>query len=485
MPRATIAILFHRLGPYHVARLQAAARLLPIVAVESSGVDATYAWDVVVGTNDFDRVTLFEQADAQERPATEVVSRVGLALDKIHPAVVVVPGWADVAALGALRWCVRNQIPAIVMSDSTAWDLRRIYWKEWVKRRIVGLASAALVGGHPHADYMAQLGMRKDRSFLGYDAVDNAYFAAEAAKWRGQRTEDRGQGSGVRGQRAEVPSSLRFAGTSGEPEGTGFASTIHNRSEAEMASSNPRSTIPISPYFLASNRFIEKKNLFRLLEAYAGYLKSFQFSVSSFQQRNNGANPADAGNGTPWDLCLLGDGELKPQLLAHCEKLGLHAIESTPWETVPPTANRQPPTVFFPGFRQYDELPRFYAHAGAFVHGSTTEQWGLVVNEAMASGLPVIVSNRCGCARDLVQDGVNGFTFDPYDVDQLARAMLRISAFNCPLSDFGAASARIIGDWGPERFVSGLKAAVENALQVGPQPASFLGQILLELLIGR
>ena len=52
--------------------------------------------------------------------------------------------------------------------------------------------------------------------------------------------------------------------------------------------------------------------------------------------------------------------------------------------------------VLLPGFRQYDELPAYYGLAGAFVHASTTEQWGLVVNEAMASGLPVLVSNRCG-----------------------------------------------------------------------------------------
>ena len=53
-----------------------------------------------------------------------------------------------------------------------------------------------------------------------------------------------------------------------------------------------------------------------------------------------------------------------------------------------------------------------------------------MVNEAMASGLPVLVSNRCGCAQDLVQEGVNGFTFDPYNVEQLAQLMLKISAFH-------------------------------------------------------
>ena len=84
--------------------------------------------------------------------------------------------------------------------------------------------------------------------------------------------------------------------------------------------------------------------------------------------------------------------------------------------------------VILAGFKQYDELPAYYGLASAFVHASTTEQWGLVVNEAMASGLPVLVSDRCGCAPDLVEDGVNGFTFDPYDVEALAGLMQRVAA---------------------------------------------------------
>ena len=64
----------------------------------------------------------------------------------------------------------------------------------------------------------------------------------------------------------------------------------------------------------------------------------------------------------------------------------------------------------------------------AFVHASASEQWGLVVNEAMAAGLPVIVSERCGCAPDLVREGVNGLTFDPCDVAELAGLMERVAA---------------------------------------------------------
>jgi glycosyltransferase involved in cell wall biosynthesis len=112
--------------------------------------------------------------------------------------------------------------------------------------------------------------------------------------------------------------------------------------------------------------------------------------------------------------------------------------------------------VYLPGFRQIGELPRFYAHAGAFVHASTTEQWGLVVNEAMASGLPVLVSNLCGCAPELVVEGINGFTFDPRDVDELARGMRRIASMDeSERAGLASAGQRRVSAWGLERFAAG------------------------------
>jgi glycosyltransferase involved in cell wall biosynthesis len=107
------------------------------------------------------------------------------------------------------------------------------------------------------------------------------------------------------------------------------------------------------------------------------------------------------------------------------------------------------------------------------------------VNEAMASGLPVLVSNRCGCAADLVQEGVNGFTFDPCDVEQLADLMLKISAFNFQLSTFGLESLRIISAWGPEQFANGLWNAVSTALKYPHPRAGFLDRLLLRLLLCR
>jgi len=83
-----------------------------------------------------------------------------------------------------------------------------------------------------------------------------------------------------------------------------------------------------------------------------------------------------------------------------------------------------PPGVTFVGhLDRRGELPDLYANADAFAFASTTETLGLVVLEAMASGLPVIATPAGGVAEHL-RDGRNGLAYPPYDADSLARAML-------------------------------------------------------------
>ena len=427
-----LAVLFDHLGPYHRARLAAAAKNAKILALEVRGRSQEYAWDPSESADGFDRITLLSENSLPGDLSTSL----GNALDSFGPDVVVIPGWSGRAAFLAMSWCVRRRIPAVVMSESTAHDEARKGWQEWVKRRYLSLASAALVGGTPHRDYLRQLGMPDDRIFEGYDAVDNDYFARESERWR----------------------------------------------------SADRSC---PPYFLASNRFIRKKNLFRLLAAYARYRNRHnEERKTKNKDRTNG----------PWPLVLLGDGEDKAVLLKHARSLGLTLAERAPWESptkhdAPGTKNEEPgtkntreenPSVFLPGFRQIDELPRFYAHAGAFVHASTTEQWGLVVNEAMASGLPVVVSERCGCAPDLVKEGENGWTVDPFDEAALAEKFHKVALLpETERAALGAASCRIIANWGPAKFAEGLRTAAEKALASPARKAGWFDHLLLRVLANR
>lgn len=181
------------------------------------------------------------------------------------------------------------------------------------------------------------------------------------------------------------------------------------------------------PYFLAINRFVPKKNLLFLLSAYAAY----------HQQAGDDC----------WDLVLCGDGQLRPQIEEQISKLGLQNV------------------VHLPGFLQQDELLPYLAHAGCFIHASIQEQWGLVVNEAMAAGLPVLVSNRCGCYPDLVLEGSNGFGFDPEQPAQLSDLMLKMSSGEIDLNNMSQAALKHIQKFSPDYFSQSLVQAVEYSLK--------------------
>jgi 1,2-diacylglycerol 3-alpha-glucosyltransferase len=385
-----VAVMFDNCGPYHVARLRAAATKVDILALECFARSSEYGWEPTEAAPGFPSVTLFAvDGGSPARPST-FAGRISAELRRFGPDVVAVPGWSSRAAFSLLAWALAAGVPAVAMSDSTARDKPRFFLKEAAKRRIARLYAAALVAGAPHARYAVALGFPKESVFTGYDAVDNAYFAraAEARRRRG------------------------------------------------------RPPLP-APWFLASSRFIGEKNLPRLLNAFARYRAK---AVS------------------PWALVLLGDGPLKPEIEAQAERLGLAGA------------------LHMPGFVQYEALPDYYAFAGAFILASVKDTWGLVVNEAMASGLPVIVSDRCGCCEDLVEDGVNGFTFDPCDEDRLAALMIRVASDGCNRRLMGAESRKRVERWGPQAFADGLKKAAAHAFDAPRRRPGLADSALLRLL---
>ena len=401
--KPAVAVVFHHIGPYHHARLNAAADKLSVTGIEWSakGYDA---WGAAEAPARYARLSLFTEASDRYPDSRQRREAFRWALEQASPDVVAVNGWNNFGSLAAANCCVRRGIPMVVMSESARQDEPRTWWKEMIKRRVVGVYSAALVGGQRHVEYLVELGMPRDRIFTGYDVVDNAYFARRAVE--------------IQNSKFEI---LRKYGL---PEN----------------------------YFLASARFIEKKNLPGLIRAYEEYR---QTSEVGRQRSEVGKERA------PWDLVILGGGPLKADLCRLISDLRLHAH------------------VHLPGFKQYDELPVYYALAKAFVHASTTEQWGLVVNEAVASGLPVIVSERCGCVPELVRG--NGFTFDPIDERELPSRLLQIaSLLDDERRSLGDASYRIAENFAPEHFGEGLEQAAKLAL-THPRKASLLGRTLIKL----
>jgi glycosyltransferase involved in cell wall biosynthesis len=196
---------------------------------------------------------------------------------------------------------------------------------------------------------------------------------------------------------------------------------------------------PVRPYLLASNRFIPRKNLRALLRAFAAYCQRLE------------ASPLPL-----WDLCLLGDGPERDLLLQDAADLGLWIHPGAPWDVQRPLPIT--PGVLLPGFRQIDELPRFYAHAAAFIHPASSEPWGLVINEAMASGLPILSSRNVGAAEELLDHGLNGFAFDPGSVASISEAILALASLPpVRLRAMGAASERLLQQRCPtSAFADGL-----------------------------
>ena len=375
-----VCILFRHWGPYHLARLRAVAERLPVSGLEMFGQDH----DLLAAETDRREtdscLTLFPQDSCRSVCPGEIKKVLIRTLNRIQPSIVALPGWWETASRAALSWCLRNNIPAVMMSDSQASDAARSWPREAVKRRLVARCVSGLVSGTAAGDYLAELGMPRERIFTGYDVVDNDHFHRGALL-----------------ARAQAP---------------GW------RDELDLPQN----------YFLFSGRFIAKKNLHRLLEAYASYRRQVGSAA--------------------WNLVMLGNGPLLVSVQKWIFELGLSG------------------TVKICGVKSYSELPFYYGLAGALVHASTTEQWGLVVSEAMACGLPVIVSRQSGCSHDLVEHGKNGFVFDAFNTADLTRWLVHVASPACDRSAFGEASRAIVANWSPARFADGLQRAVATALNV-------------------
>ena len=177
-------------------------------------------------------------------------------------------------------------------------------------------------------------------------------------------------------------------------------------------------------FLLMVGRFVPEKNLFRLIEGFRRFL-------------------ASSGD-TSWHLVLVGGGPLENSLKHHARSLS--------------DIDR----ISFRPFSQYDELPILYGLAEGLILASTSETWGLVVNEGMAAGLPVLVSEKCGCAPDLVRHGVNGLVFNPHDISAIADCISRLARSDEPLQ--GQRSREIIKEWSLSRFATGLWDAAKSAL---------------------
>ena len=204
-------------------------------------------------------------------------------------------------------------------------------------------------------------------------------------------------------------------------------------------------------YFLVCARLSRKKNIPNIIKGYYAYLEECKrIGVEAF------------------DLKIVGDGELRSEIQCLIDEYQVAE------------------QAVILGAVDYDSLPAVYHNATALIHASTTEQWGLVVNEAMAAGLPVLISHSVGCAKDLVIDGYNGIYFDPLSTSSLTDTLIQYSSLSgADRLEMGARSQEMIASWSPERYGQALANAVRKAIEVGPKRYSWLQKLILGTLLKR
>jgi glycosyltransferase involved in cell wall biosynthesis len=175
-----------------------------------------------------------------------------------------------------------------------------------------------------------------------------------------------------------------------------------------------------SRFFLFVGRLVHDKGVFDLLRAYGALAPELRAEIG---------------------LVFVGDGAARPELEAQAKGIA-------------------PGTVTFPGFVHREVLARYYALADMFLFPTHSDPWGLVVNEAMACGLPVISTKVAGCIADLVDDLWNGRVIEPGDSHQLTAAMEELAGNALLRAQMGQHSRERILHYSPEACAAGIANAI-------------------------
>jgi glycosyltransferase involved in cell wall biosynthesis len=199
--------------------------------------------------------------------------------------------------------------------------------------------------------------------------------------------------------------------------------TLADKARQRVAEVRARYDLP-PRYFLCVGRLVPEKGVFDLLAAYARLEEGEQSQIG---------------------LVFAGDGASRFQLEERAAVV--------------------PGCVRFCGFVHREELAELYALAEALVFPTHSDPWGLVVNEAMACGLPIIASEVAGCVPDLVENAENGFIVPPGNVGELVRAMRTLLSNPTITRKMGARSALQIQAHTPEACAEGLSKAVTFACE--------------------
>lgn len=329
LQQRAIVFLWENFGPVHVDRCEAVQRETGnVVGIELCGKSHTYDW-VGPGSSSFRKITLFPGVSLDRVPVWKRISAIMRACFSTGPACFFFCHYEQIEIfLAALLLRVLGR-RVYVMTCSKFDDKPRTLWREvFVKPLFLLPYNGVLASAQRTADYLRFLHFERSKIAAGYDTLS-------------------------------ISRIQRLAGSDPAPAGFPFKER----------------------HFTAVARFVPKKNLLALLEAYALYVKQA---------------------GRPRALHLCGSGILEAQLRERAAKLnvGEHVV--------------------FRGFIQSDEIAQTLGHTLALLLVSVEEQFGLVVIEAQAMGLPVLYTPNCGARDELLRSAVNGFMVEPDNIEGMA-----------------------------------------------------------------
>jgi glycosyltransferase involved in cell wall biosynthesis len=437
-------ILWASFGPYHFSRFASFRDLginkgVDVIGLEVSNKNITYGWSRGAA-NENGIFSLFANEVAESISPYRIFRALYTLLKKQKTDVVFIPSFWPVYLLGALLAAKINGCRVVFMTDSHYATGKNTGLGFVIKSFLVSFYDVAFVGGILHKSFVQYLGFPPSLVFDGYDTIDNDYFGRLANCARAQAEQ----------QRLEL-------------------------------------SLP-SKYILSLGRFVAKKNLSLVIGAYADLVA--------------------AGGHHGHDLVMVGSGAEFNQLVELAVGRGIQVIghgvcgrthggdlrpegangRHVGQQSIPAARDLRPESrdmkvevpktqvsgfksqlsvsaaVHFYPFAQVDTVPVYYALATAFVLASTTEEWGLVVNEAMACGCPVLVSKAVGSAPDLLLEGVTGYAFSPSKQAELVDCMARVCGDADHARELGARALQHIGLWSNQRFAQNALRAAKCAL---------------------
>ena len=297
----------------------------------------------------------------------------------------IVCGWYLKCYRQAIRGCRAADVPVLVRGDSQlgtprSWPKRLVMEvrQRWLLRQFDGF----LTVGQRNREYLEHFGARPETIFFIPHFVDNEWFSAKAETAKKRKADIRNQWGA-----SENTLVILFVGKFQRIKRPGDilrAMSLMSSQEPNVGELTPDGNhqLPIASESVECQLGINKQSL--------NFMAVF-----------------------------VGSGELEEDLRLSAEKLGVHAR--------------------FAGFKNQSELPAYYVAADVLVLSSESETWGLVVNEAMACGLPAIVSDAVGCAPDLIEEGKTGFTFKLGNTAELADNLSMLANMKLTGHDFAPA----------------------------------------------